>query len=131
MRDCPGPEFKLTADHIKLLRRANVGWNDAETGAPEIDPKRPYGNSDVAGDVCEILGWRPEGCAGDDDGCYTEEQRDRALALHRETETALQIILQMGEMTPGTFRQTDRTVDHPPRRHPAPRPRRLLRLALG
>ena len=27
----------------KLLRRANIQWEDCETGAPCIDPKRPYG----------------------------------------------------------------------------------------
>jgi hypothetical protein len=41
--------FKLTDEHLKLLRRFNVGWQDSESGAPEIDPKRPYGNSAVPG----------------------------------------------------------------------------------
>ena len=38
--------FNLTVDHIKLLRRANVGWDGGEFGAPAIDYRRvtPYGN---------------------------------------------------------------------------------------
>jgi hypothetical protein len=49
-------EFTVTEDHLKLLRRAYIGWDDCEFGAPGIDPKRPYGNSDVIGDIAEILG---------------------------------------------------------------------------
>lgn len=52
--------FELTRDHLKLLRNAYVGWHDCETGAPRIDPKRPYGNQRVALDVAEILGIEPE-----------------------------------------------------------------------
>lgn len=48
-------EFNLKEEHIKLLRAMYVGWSDCEYGAPEIDPKRPYGNSYVEGDVHEIL----------------------------------------------------------------------------
>ena len=35
-----------------------VQWRDCEYGAPEINPKRPYGNSSVELDICEILGWK-------------------------------------------------------------------------
>ena len=34
-----------------------VDWNDCEYGAPTIDPKRPYGNSDVEHEIIAILGW--------------------------------------------------------------------------
>jgi len=38
--------FELTEQHLKLIRRMTVRYNDyCEFGAPEIDPKRPYGNS--------------------------------------------------------------------------------------
>lgn len=84
----PKEEFYLTEDHIKLLKHANVQWQNCETGAPEIDPKRPYGNSYVAMDVAEILGWEvPE----DDE--LTVTQCDEAYRIHRETEPALQIVL--------------------------------------
>lgn len=90
--------FTLTAEHVKLLQQAYVGWQDCETGAPEIDPKRPYGSSDVERDVAGILGW-PE----------AEEERmpghieDKARAIHRETETALQVILSTGSFDPGVY----------------------------
>jgi hypothetical protein len=48
-------EFTLTENHLKLLQKMWVGWSTCEFGAPEIDPKRPYGNSDVIGDIHEIL----------------------------------------------------------------------------
>lgn len=86
--------FTLTELHLRLLRRMYVGWQDCESGAPEIDPKRPYGNSNVADDVSEICG-RPI-------------PRDRAMELHSETQTALQIVLVTGEFAPGEFVQRDR-----------------------
>lgn len=54
-----------------------------------IDCKRPYGNSSVASDIMDILGWgKPE--YGSD---MWNEMRDEALDLHRETLTALQILI--------------------------------------
>lgn len=50
-------DLVITENHIKLLKRAWVSWYECEYGAPCIDPKRPYGNSDVEGDICDILGW--------------------------------------------------------------------------
>lgn len=44
-----------TEDHITLLRRAYWRMSEVEFGAPEIDGKRPYGNSDVEGDLEELL----------------------------------------------------------------------------
>jgi len=84
--------FVLGNDHLKLLRAARVQWQNCETGAPEIDPRRPYGNSDVAGDVARILGCEVQRCPH----CHEplSEQCDEALMqAHRETETALQIVL--------------------------------------
>ena len=40
--------FELTAEHIKLLRRAYIGWQDCETGAPEIDPSDHMGIATLA-----------------------------------------------------------------------------------
>jgi hypothetical protein len=37
--------FTVTDDHLRLLRRACVSWDQAEFGAPEVDCKRPYGSS--------------------------------------------------------------------------------------
>jgi hypothetical protein len=76
--------------------------NYCEFGAPEINPKRPYGNSYVYGDIGEILGIKPE----DDDGygaCFSDEQEEYMLPLHKETSTALQVILAAGSFEPGVY----------------------------
>ena len=98
--------FTLTADHLKLLSRMYVNWGYAETGAPEIDPKRPYGNSNVTSDVAEILGID----APDEDEASSAEVdkfAERMYAIHRQTKTALQIVLVTGQFVPGTYRKAD------------------------
>lgn len=82
--------FDLTEQHLKLFRRANVSWNDIEYGAPSISGKRPYGNGDVPGDMRAILDL-PE--------ATDEEMR----SLHREMETALQIVLCTGSFAAGRY----------------------------
>jgi hypothetical protein len=42
-------------EHLALLKHAEWSWNDCEFGAPSMDPKRPYGNSDVEDDLAELL----------------------------------------------------------------------------
>lgn len=91
--------FTLTENHLKLLRRMNVGWQDAEYGAPEIDPKRPYGNSDVELDIAEILGWEV-----DEDG-LSEFQSNSARELHEEMATALQVVLFTGKFKSGVYKR--------------------------
>ena len=53
-------EFTVTEDHLKLLRHLCDGglyWDPGEGyGAPYFGPKKPYGNSDVPGDVARIVG---------------------------------------------------------------------------
>jgi hypothetical protein len=88
--------FNLTNDHIQLLRRFCVGWQDAEFGAPEIDPKRPYGNSSVLLDIHEILD-------GEEIDELTDTQNARYSQLHAETELALQIVLSTGKFETGRY----------------------------
>lgn len=96
--------FVLTNDHLKLLRAARVQWQDCETGAPEIDPKRPYGNSDVAGDVARILGREVQRCPHCS-GSLSERDEEALMQLHRETERALVIILSLAghSAVPGRY----------------------------
>lgn len=77
--------MKIKPEHIKLAKRMYVQWQDCEYGAPEIDPKRPYGNSDVEGDIAEILGWEV-----DEENGLTTKQSNAAEALHREMEQVIQ-----------------------------------------
>lgn len=97
------PEFRLTEDHLRLLRRARVVWNGDEYGAPGLCPKRPFGNSDVAADILAIPGWVDPG----PDDPVGQELRDLARELHRELKTALQIVLRFAgiEVEPGLYRQ--------------------------
>lgn len=104
----PPMEFKVTADHLKLLRRLYMHHaEDYEYGGPSTDQKRPYGNSDVEGDIAEILGWE---LITDRYGekTMTEEQGKRANQLHKEVSTALQIALYTGEFAVGKYRRADK-----------------------
>lgn len=47
--------FTINSSHIKLLREACWSWNYGEHGAPSMDCKRPYGNSDVLLDIIQIV----------------------------------------------------------------------------
>lgn len=92
----------MTDDHVKLLRSAYVSWDDCEYGAPAIDCKRPYGNSSVEWDIAEILGWDLP--LDQFEAPYlTKQQEERAFEVHRETQTALQVILATGQMDPGEY----------------------------
>lgn len=76
-------------EHIKLLRNMNVRWNDAMAGAPEISPKRPYGNSKHVEDIREITE-------------MPNAVENWCRQIHRETEAILQYYLENeGEVSPG------------------------------
>lgn len=98
----------MKKEHLKLLRETCVGWNDCEFGAPEIDPKRPYGNSGVYGDIAEILGISNKcpHCGHETEG-FTEEQKELMDKLHKETETALQLLLKYGKIELGVYEADD------------------------
>jgi len=97
--------FTVTEDHLKLLRRMYVGWGDGLMGAPAIDPKRPYGNSDVWLDIADILGWkvRSDDDGDDDFSPLTLNQIRQAEKIHQETRDALQIVLRSGKFETGTW----------------------------
>lgn len=97
--------FLVTDDHLKLLTRTYFGYNDGcEFGAPEVDPKRPYGNSDVYGDIAEILGIEPDG----DDDSFTRKQKEDMLKTHTEMATVLQILAEHATagISPGRYEAT-------------------------
>lgn len=103
--------IRVTEDHIKLLKKMFVSWNDAEFGAPEIDPKRPYGNGDVFEDIAEILEWElPDE--------YEEREYEafekKARKIHEEMEHVLQISLLFVEegLEIGVYEKEDDYDDH-------------------
>lgn len=88
--------FELKKEHLKLLSSMYVGWQDMESGAPEIDPKRPYGDSNVPRSIHFIL-------TGEDGDDLYESIETEYWKLHEETETALQIILATMSFQVGTY----------------------------
>ena len=113
--------FEVKKEHLTLLKRMCVGWQNCEFGAPEIDPKRPYGNSGVIGDMIEIFGkevkrgiFKVDVCGKeyyvtpDEDSEDMEELEKILNTLHKETETVLQIVLQTGMFKEGKYRLKDK-----------------------
>jgi hypothetical protein len=92
--------FEIKEEHLLLLQKAYIGWDNCEYGAPSIDCKRPYGNSDVENDIAEIFGWEI-------DEYLTEVQSRIARNLHEETKTTLQICLSLQKFETGVYRQTE------------------------
>lgn len=87
--------FTLCVEHLQLAARFNVRWeSEADTesgyGVPQVDGKRPYGNSDVAADLVEILG------DGAVDAASEEQQAVEYRGLHDDMRHATEIILQHG-----------------------------------
>lgn len=96
-------EFTLTKTHIELLSKVYVAWDDCATGAPCIDPKRPYGNSNVIKDMYVILTGKEDWY--DLSSEIQSELQSEYLELHGELETALQIILYTKSFVPGIYEE--------------------------
>ena len=81
-------KFTIKEQHIKLLNKMYINWQDCEFGAPAVDCKRPYGDSMVYNDLAEALGYEQ-----DEDYDYNTQQEDLMNKLHAEMETVLQILV--------------------------------------
>lgn len=100
--------FKLTEDHLKLLREVWVEphEDDYDGGGFATDAKRPYGNSMIAQDVWEILNGKDGKRAywdEDEYGEFSEELEEEMLKLHRELHIAAQIVLHTQFFEPGLY----------------------------
>lgn len=104
--------FEVTEEHIKLLRSTYVSWDTCEFGAPAIDSKRPYGNSDVYEDIAKILGIK-HAKPDEDDPEFSDEQFEYMEQIHRSTQIALQIFLTTGRMEPGRYIKESEYSDTP------------------
>jgi hypothetical protein len=96
-------EFHLTEDHIKLLRSMYV--DDYVDVAPVVGQKRPYGNSDVLSDLANILMPNTDKC----DNCGTlssDDDEAYLMKIHKETGTALQIVLVTGKFEKGKYKKS-------------------------
>lgn len=100
--------FELTENHIKLLNRMYVYFDDySYDGAPAVSTKRPYGNSSVVYDLYEIIfekDW-------DNDADMPDELYEELMTIHRETGTALQIVLCTKSFEPGKYEKSNRYND--------------------
>ena len=114
--------FEVKKEHLTLLKHMCVGWQNCEFGAPEIDPKKPYGNSNVLQDMVEIIGINEINeqlfafklfenqylITGEDKYNLDFEGQDKLKnvlnKLHKETETVLQIILNTGMFKEGKYK---------------------------
>ena len=97
-------KFKINEQHLKLLQHAYTSWDDCEFGAPEIDPKRPYGNSDVLNDMAQILYGQLPDEARDK---VVESTSDYLRQLHKELETVLEICLRTQSFEVGEYESED------------------------
>lgn len=104
-------EFKVTEQHIELLKNIYISWNATETGAPTVDPKNPYGNSNVAYDVIEAIGEDIEYRDEEIQEEMSESQWDKAMELHRDMETVLQIAVRHNGVQVGTYTKGEYGVD--------------------
>lgn len=101
-------EFTVTEQHIALLRRMYIGYNGyTEFGAPEVDPKRPYGNSDVEDDIAEIIGMTADELGDDGYRDFSEKQLTELHRLHLEATVALQILTANLGIAPGLYRKNE------------------------
>jgi len=101
--------FDLKEEHLKLLKETSIDWNECEFGSPQINPKRPYGNSSGVDDVAKIIGIKKNKETIEYDKSeekeydnkedyfyrqdWNEKTYDYLMNLHKETQIALQIVL--------------------------------------
>lgn len=100
--------FKLTEEHIRLIRRLNfktivynienIFHTEEDHIRPNIDQKRPFGNSDVIGDVLSELGEK-----ADEEGNWSPEQITKAKQILIEIPAALRVILDHETFKPGVY----------------------------
>lgn len=92
-----GDPIELTDEHERLAARLYIRWDDEmEWGGPAVDFKRPFGNSDMPGDVAEILQWDVD----EDDG-LTVDQYERAHELLYEMGHVLRDALTLWRISRG------------------------------
>lgn len=95
-------KFRLKKEHIKLIKELNfrtaVVTDSSDKFRPAIDEKRPFGNSGVTSNVCEIMGWY-----SNEDGEYSEKAINRAEMLLIELPVALEIVVSKHTFTPGEY----------------------------
>jgi hypothetical protein len=93
-----GHFFELREEHLKLLQRANIQWNEGELSAPGLDTKRPFGNSDHYRDIAHILEFKPKD--GDE---FSAKQIEAMESLYGQLDLALEVVLRLRTFVPGLY----------------------------
>jgi hypothetical protein len=96
--------FEIRRNHIRLLKEVYIDWCNTEFGAPSIDPKRPFGNSYVYGDIGRILGIKGDIDDGYSNGGYSDEQEREMGEIYRDLQFVLQIAIATGSFKIGKYR---------------------------
>lgn len=76
--------MELKDDDMLKLEKAffqNLQRDNCEYGAIGVDCKRPFGNSDVEGDILALIGAEPEGDDGESE-CWSRKQRAYAATMY-------------------------------------------------
>lgn len=68
-------------DMLKLEKAFFINLRHIPNGSIGLDIKRPFGNSDVEGDILDLIGAEPEGDNGES-VCWSSRQRAYAAALY-------------------------------------------------
>lgn len=92
--------FKITSDHLKLLQQMSVGY-DTCTGynpVPEINPKRPYGDSCMYHSMGRILDIKPKNGME-----FSESQLSHFDNLQEQTAVALSICMARQKFEEGFY----------------------------
>ncbi len=96
-------KFELTLEHIMLARKLNFDWsNEYYLGAPCVNVKCPYQDSDVLMSIAEIIGL----VIFEDEykeKYLSEEQAKYCEKLHKEMHIAISVMLASADFKPGTY----------------------------
>jgi hypothetical protein len=96
--------FTVTEDHLKLLPHLNIKSGSWDYGAPGTDAKRPFGNSDVLGDMYEILTGAEDHYVEDSgEDLITDELAKQYVRLYEEMGTVLLICAQNNGVELGEY----------------------------
>ncbi len=96
--------FELKKEHLTLLSAGIFEFDGGcEFGSVGLDCKRPFGNSDVVGDMGKIFGYKQ-----DEDGHFTEKQEDEMIKLYQELGNAMSIIFGTQSFKLGKYKRKDR-----------------------
>lgn len=112
MSALPVKFFEVKPYHLRLLQRCYTSWDDCEFGAPQIDPKRPFGNSGSSSILQVVaqeaglltaykhINWNEESIFDVvEDNIIKEARR-----IYEELEICLQILLNDLAIVPGKYR---------------------------